>query len=91
MRGSCTYDPHAEEALRLHLGGMDDTDGKHPHWGDFDLHVGEQVVMSIHDDRNGDVPIERRGLTRDETQIEKKIYVRKMAKEFGWTIVEDAS
>jgi hypothetical protein len=84
-------DPDSEEEVRLHLGGLDNTDGKHPQWGDFDLQPGDQVVMSIHDDRISDPPIDRRGLSSDETQMEKKNYVRKMAKDFGWTIVEGSS
>ena len=54
-------EPEAEDELRLHLGGLDSTDGMHPQWGDYDLVPGDEVTISVHDDQSCDPPVERRG------------------------------
>lgn len=76
------------EEVTLHLGGLDSTDGKHPQWGEFALSPGDKVVISIHDDQKRDPPNERRGFSREETEKEKRDYVRKMAAEWGWKLTE---
>lgn len=84
-------EPSQKDEVRLHLGGLDSTDGMHPQWGDYDLIPGDEIVISIHDDQTSDPPVERRGLTREQIERSKKDYVRNTAQELGWTIVEDDS
>ncbi len=81
-------EPDSTDELCLHLGGLDSTDGMHPHWGDYDLQPGDRITISIHDDRESDPPIERRGLTQEENENSKKDYIRKTAEELGWQIIE---
>lgn len=78
----------ADELLKLQLGGLDSTDGMHPHWGDYDLVPGDEVTISIHDDQSSDPPIERRGLTKDDRESQEKKYLRKTAAKFGWELIE---
>lgn len=81
-------DPDADDELRLHLGGLDSVDGLHPHWGDYDLVAGDEITISVHDDRSSDSPIERRGLTKEDIETNKKNYVRQIAEELGWELIE---
>ena len=69
-------EPDAVDELQLHLGGLDSTDGLHPQWGDFDLCPGDEVIISIHDDQISDPPVERRGLSKEECESNKKEYIR---------------
>ena len=80
--------PLAEDEVRLQLGGLDSTDGMHPHWGDFELSPGDKVTISIHDDRSSDPPVERRGLSVEEHEDNKKKYLRIAAAELGWDLIE---
>jgi len=80
--------PDAEDEVILHLGGLDTTDGMHPSWGDFNLVTGDEIHMTIHDDRNSDTPTKRSGLTEEELIENKKEYLRNTAKELGWELIE---
>ncbi len=81
----------ADDVLRLHLGGLDSTDGMHPHWGDYDLVPGDEVTISVHDDRASDPPLERRGLSKEDVETNKKKHLRQTAAELGWELIEHES
>lgn len=82
-------EPDTDDEVRLHLGGLDSSDGLHPQWGDFDLVPGDEVTISVFDDRASDPPIERRGMTETESEERKKQYLRGMARELGWDLIEN--
>ena len=84
-------EPDTEDELRLHLGGLDSTDGLHPYWGDYDLVPGDEITISVFDDRSTDPPIERRGLSREEIENNKKQHLRDSAKALGWELIEHES
>lgn len=78
----------ADDIVRLQLGGLDSTDGLHPHWGDYDLVPGDEVTISVHDDLSSDPPLERRGLSKEYIEANKKKYLRQTAAELGWELIE---
>lgn len=81
----------ADDVLRLQLGGLDSTDGMHPHWGDYDLVPGDEIRISVHDDRLSDPPLERRGLSKEDIEAHKRKDLGQIAAELGWELIEHDS
>ncbi|GAA5496367.1 hypothetical protein Rhal01_02550 [Rubritalea halochordaticola] len=81
-------DPEAEDQMMLELGGLDCSDDLHSIWGKHPLQPGDEVTISIHDDRLSDPPLFRRGESREESEERKKAYLRQAAKELGWQLIE---
>lgn len=83
-------DPASADEVTLELGGLDSTDGMHLNWGRFDLQPGDSVTITVHDDRQTDVPTKRTGTTPEQDMEAKRNYLRRMADELGWTITESS-
>jgi len=82
-------DASSTDEVQLELGGLDSVDGRHPRWGKFDLVPGDTVRITVHDDRNSDPSTQRTGETEEERLGSKQNYVRRVAAELGWKILED--
>lgn len=82
-------DTSSTDEVQLELGGLDSVDGRHPRWGKFDLVPGDTVRITVHDDRIADPAKQRTGETEEERLDSKRNYVRRVAAELGWKILED--
>ena len=82
-------DTSSSDEVQLELGGVDSVDGQHPRWGKFDLVPGDTVRITVHDDRIADPEKQRTGETEEERLESKRNYVRRVAAELGWKILED--
>jgi hypothetical protein len=58
------------------------------HWPTPELKVGDEVSIRIVADESGDSPRERTVYDPDQILRQQQEYVREMAAEWGWTIVE---
>ncbi len=82
-------DATSTDEVHLELGGLDFVDGRHPRWGKFNLVPGETVRITLHNDRIADPEKRRTGETESERLESKRNYVRMVAAELGWKILED--
>jgi hypothetical protein len=80
----------ARHECRLELGGLDSSTGSHLDWATHDLTVGDKIKIEILAGGESDKPAEERKLDPQIEDERKKDYIRKLALEFGWTIIEEA-
>jgi hypothetical protein len=74
------------EDLDLSVGGLISPNREHVSWHECSLRVGDEVQIQIVDRASVDRPSQRRKVDPSQDIREKKAYVRRIAKELGWTI-----
>jgi len=72
--------------LGLTVGGLVSRTEEHVNWARRSLRTGDEVSIRIVEVEDSDKPRERRREDPAKKQRQKKAYVRKLAKEFGWKI-----
>jgi hypothetical protein len=75
-----------DEDLDLRVGGLINPNREHVSWHECSLRVGDEVQIQIVDRASVDRPSQRRKIDPAQETREKKAYVRRIAKELGWTI-----
>ena len=78
-----------EDEYQLCSGGIDNEAGDYVNWPVIDLKVGDNVELEIVEESEASPLAERRPHDGREAEYSKKDYIRRMAKEFGWRVIED--
>jgi hypothetical protein len=73
--------------VSLHVGGLDSVLGEHMDWLEEHLAAGDEVRIRVVDVLKVDHPIKGSRRPIDNSMRNKKAYVRRMAKQFGWKIL----
>ncbi len=73
----------------LELGALDSTTGSHFDWPKYELQPGDTITIEVLRAGLSDPPSGERRLEPDEDLERKKEYVRHLAKEFGWKLIEN--
>jgi hypothetical protein len=78
------------EHATLHVGASESYTGEYLTWTKTKLDVGDRVLVRILGSGCIDEPQARRRREVEEVE-ERKRYLRAMAREFGWTLIEPSS
>jgi hypothetical protein len=74
------------ESVGVSLGGLDTAADEHATWCKRQLKVGDKVCVEVVEVESVDRPRSRQRRDRRQELRQQKQYVRKMAKDLGWTI-----
>ncbi len=81
-------DGYMEDEYHMSSGGIDNVTGDFVDWPRLDLSVGDRIEFEILESSNPFPPATRRSHGGDAAAFSKKDYLRSMANEFGWEIIE---
>jgi hypothetical protein len=76
----------ARDEVGVRLGGLDSDSDEHLDWCNQRLRVGDEVRIKVIETTSVDRPKRRHQRNPAQELAAQKRYVRRMAKEFGWTI-----
>ncbi len=76
------------DALEVSVGGLASATGETLKWGEKGLRVGDEVVVRVVEATRVTRPRERVREDAAKREAEQKRYVLRMAKKFGWRIVQ---
>lgn len=79
------------EEVYLNLGGLDSLLNEHSTWPDTVLKTGDEVKIEVLAHCAGDPPVQTYKNDPGESEERSKNYLRKKAKELGWTIDESGA
>jgi len=82
-------DDEPDGQFHISCGGIDNASGDYINWDRVDLSVGDEITLKILAASIADPNPNRRPHDGDKAEYSKKDYIRKCAKDFGWTIKED--
>ncbi|MDB9741852.1 hypothetical protein OAB00_03250 [Akkermansiaceae bacterium] len=85
-----THEDPPEDSYHLSLGGIDNTAGEFVNWERVDLEIGDEITFKLLDESVANPKPSRRIHDGEKAEYTKKDYIRKCAKDFGWTIIEDS-
>ena len=77
-----------EDGYHMSSGGIDNTTGDYVDWPRIGLAVGDRLEFEILDVSEACPPASRRPHDGDAAKYSKKDYIRSVAKEFGWEVIE---
>lgn len=81
-------DECSEEEYHMSSGGLDTVSRDFVNWPNLDLSVGDHVELEILASSNASPAPTRKPHDEDAVAFSKKDYVRTMAKELGWELIE---
>jgi hypothetical protein len=83
----CRGNAREHQTLSLHVGGLVSSTGEHFVWHEaYPINVGDKLSIEVVEVAQTDKPSSRKKSDRVADLRDRKQYVRKMAKEFGWKI-----
>ena len=77
-----------EDQYHMSSGGIDNDTGDYVDWPRLEISAGDHIEFEILDATIAQPPASRRPHRGDSEEYSKKDYIRSMAKEFGWEIIE---
>ncbi len=80
-----------ERECSLRLGGLESATKTFIDWTGYELQPGDRIVIEVLSEGSFDEPSERRADIPAVVQRAKANSVRQMAKELGWTLIENNS
>ena len=83
-------DQVAEDDYHISFVGIDNATGDYVDWQRIDLFIGDRIELEILESSEPFPPAERRPHGGDAAVYSKKDYIRTMAKQFGWEVIEHA-
>jgi hypothetical protein len=78
----------AEDEYHISFGGIDSATGDYVDWPRIELIVGDRIELEILESSYPRPPATRRPQGGDAAEYSKKDYIRTMAKQFGWELIE---
>lgn len=81
-------DQVAEDDYHISFGGIDNATGEYVDWPRIDLVIGDRIELEILESSEPFPPAARRSHGGDAAVYSKKDYIRSMAKQFGWEVIE---
>jgi hypothetical protein len=77
-----------KDEYHIAFGGIDNITGDYVDWPRIELIVGDRVELEILESSDSFPPASRRPHDGDAAEYSKKDYIRRMAKQFGWELIE---
>jgi hypothetical protein len=78
----------ASEQIGIALGGLNAKTDEHLRWSQRSLRVGDEVCIKVIETESVDKARHRQRRNRTQELRQQETYVRQMAKQFGWKVLQ---
>ena len=80
-----------EDDYHISFGGIDNATGDYVDWPRIEIAIGDRIELEILESSDASPPASRRPHGGDAAEFSRKDYIRSMAKQFGWELIEHES